>query len=378
MPGAPRRVLSVPASTSTVSVSAINTTATIHSCPADLFFGPPIPGHKWLAAPIWSFLICHPTLNKTLLFDLGIRKDWGNLAPGLISHILELGWKLHVDKDVHDILAGNGVDTSSIDGIILSHHHFDHIGDPSTFPTTVPLIVGPGFTTAVIPGYPSDPSSVIRESDYAGRQTRELDFGEGSCKIGSFDALDYFGDGSLYLLNAPGHTVGHICAFARVTSNSFVLLAGDAIHHVGELRPSPYLQLPEKISPSPFSIPAASSSKTVCPGSLRFSCLLPNGPTASFYMPCTGHGSNWHHDVGELRETVRKLQELDCSDQILVCASHDESLHDIVEFFPAGTLDHFVEQGWKEKVTWRFLRDFGEAVNMECEGPDKFPNDAWA
>ncbi|KAK4173058.1 hypothetical protein QBC36DRAFT_360801 [Triangularia setosa] len=205
-------------------VPAINTTATIHSCRADLFFGPPISGHKWLAVPILSFLIRHPTLNQALLFDLGIRKDWGNLAPG------------------------------SIDGIILFHRHFDHIGDPANLPPSVPLTVGPGFTRAMIPGYPTNPASVVRESDYAGRQITEIDFGQGGCKIGNFDALDFFGDGSLYLLDAPGHTVGHICAFARVTPTPFVLLAGDAIHHAGELRPTPYLQLPEQISPSPFSI----------------------------------------------------------------------------------------------------------------------------
>lgn len=83
--------------------------------------------------------------------------------------------------------------------------------------------------------------------------------------IGPSKAIDYFEDGSFYLLDAPGHAIGHICALARVTSSlgviapgkqheedSFVLLAGDAVHHVGELRPSPLLPLPAEIKPSPW------------------------------------------------------------------------------------------------------------------------------
>lgn len=29
-------------------------------------------------------------------------------------------------------------------------------------------------------------------------------------KIGNFDACDYLGDGSVYILNVPGHAVGHV------------------------------------------------------------------------------------------------------------------------------------------------------------------------
>jgi len=49
--------------------------------------------------------------------------------------------------------------------------------------------------------------------------------------MGSFDrAINLFGDGSLYLIDAPGHMSGHIAALARIASNAFVLLAADTCH----------------------------------------------------------------------------------------------------------------------------------------------------
>ena len=47
-----------------------------------------------------------------------------------------------------------------------SHWHYDHIGDPSTFPASTELVVGPGFKEAFLPGWPARPDSPVRESDY--------------------------------------------------------------------------------------------------------------------------------------------------------------------------------------------------------------------
>ena len=54
-------------------------------------------------------------------------------------------------------------------------------------------------------------------------------------------AIDFFGDGSLYLVNTPGHYPGHISALARVSSSNntedggeggtYVFLGGDCCHN---------------------------------------------------------------------------------------------------------------------------------------------------
>lgn len=48
-----------------------------------------------------------------------------------------------------------------------SHWHWDHIGDPSRFPPSTELIVGPGFKDEFLPGYPAKPDAPVRESDFA-------------------------------------------------------------------------------------------------------------------------------------------------------------------------------------------------------------------
>lgn len=110
----------------------------------------------------------------------------------------------------------------------------DHIGAPALFPKSTALVVGPGFKKQYTPGYPTNPDAVLREDDWEGRTFREVDIKKegGELKIGRFWAYDYFGDGSFYLLATPGHTVGHLCGLARVTSipDSFVLMGGDACH----------------------------------------------------------------------------------------------------------------------------------------------------
>jgi glyoxylase-like metal-dependent hydrolase (beta-lactamase superfamily II) len=42
--------------------------------------------------------------------------------------------------------------------------------------------------------------------------------------------LDLFGDGSLLVVNAPGHLPGHINLLARISDDHQVYMAGDACH----------------------------------------------------------------------------------------------------------------------------------------------------
>lgn len=55
--------------------------------------------------------------------------------------------------------------------------------------------------------------------------------------LGPFPAaIDYFGDGSFYLIDSPGHLLGHINALVRVGPQKWVFLGGDAAHHPDLLR----------------------------------------------------------------------------------------------------------------------------------------------
>lgn len=244
--------LRIPESSKTVHVSIIDTTTSIRGVDAWKFLEPSIPGHEYLATSAFAFLIQHPKLHKSMVFDLGLRKDWWNCSPFLIDRFEKGGYVLNVEKSVREILEGGGHDAAKLDAIVWSHWHFDHTGSPAEFEQSTSLIVGPGFKDNLLPGYPTNPDSSLLESDFEGRELIELSFSSGM-KIGNMEAIDYFGDGSLYFLNSPGHAYGHICGLARVTANpaSFILMGGDAWHHCGEIRPSQFLPLPAEIHPNP-------------------------------------------------------------------------------------------------------------------------------
>ena len=83
-----------------------------------------------------------------------------------------------------------------------------------------------------MPGYPAKKSSTFWEADFKDRNVIEVPF---NIKIGKYDAFDYFDDGSVYILNVPGHAIGHISALVRTTPETFVFLGGDVCHFTGEL-----------------------------------------------------------------------------------------------------------------------------------------------
>ena len=149
----------------TVEVHIINTTTDI-VVPAKAFVQPVQKGHETINMPTFSFLIENKKLGKTILFDLGCRKDWWNLSPAAAGSIKNGIPGLNVEKNVADILKDGGMDISKVDGIVWSHWHWDHTGNPSMFPKSADVIVGPGFKKAFLPAYPASKDSPVLESDF--------------------------------------------------------------------------------------------------------------------------------------------------------------------------------------------------------------------
>lgn len=209
----------------------------------------------------------------------------------------------------------------------------------------------------MLPGYPADQDSPILESDYAGRELREIEFTQGK-KVGRFDAFDYFGDGSFYLLDSPGHAVGHLCGLARVASkpDSYVFMGADAAHQAGEFRPSEWLPLPDTISPHPLDAHAQSP----CPGAL-FEHLLPGGDRMKPFLRVSRAEGGNALDPEEAQRTIGKMQEADAHDKILVVIAHDKTLLPVLDFFPKYIND-FASKDWVEKGRWGFLQDFQTAL----------------
>lgn len=216
---------------------------------------------------------------------------------------------------------------------------------PAEFPSSTALVVGPGFKDALLPGFPANPDSQILESDYANRELREISFSD--LRIGEFPAFDYFGDGSFYLLDTPGHAIGHLCGLARTTSNpdSFVLLGGDVCHYAGVLRPSNQLPLPSEVRPNPWG----HNLPPLCPGHAFEELQKSRGrkKDQTLYDPTFGH------DVPLATRTVKKLQGLDCREDVFVVIAHDAVVRDTVRFPPRAPAKHAatlfrIEGSWKD------------------------------
>ncbi|CAG9996110.1 unnamed protein product [Clonostachys byssicola] len=316
------------------------------------FMAPPVPGlETFKSSPSLSFLLEHRSGRK-LVFDLGIRKDHENYAPSIVKYLPTTKYNIEVVGNVADILEQNGVSLDEIEAVIWSHWHWDHIGDPSTFPPKTDLVVGPGFKEAMLPGAPENPESPIQEKDYAGRNLREISFeGPQSLKIGQFPAFDYFGDGSFYLLDSPGHAVGHLCGLARTTiePDTFILMGGDVCHYAGIFRPSQYLPIPDAISPHPCH---PGHDSVLCPGEAFARLQKSRGrePTDSLFDLTFGL------DLELATKTTRQLQELDCNPDIFVVVAHDSTVRDGVPHFPQS-LNDWKARGFGKGLKWAFLRD---------------------
>jgi hypothetical protein len=169
--------------------------------------------------------------------------------------------------------------------------------------------------------------------------------------IGRFPAYDYFGDRSFYLLDSPGHAVGHLCGLARTTKSpdTFILLGGDICHYAGIFRPSKHLPVPSTIKPHPCH---PLGDMVLCPGHAWEELQKSRGREATDTL----FNMTFGLDIPLATHTAGKLQELDCLDNVFVIIAHDSTVRDGVPHFPEN-INNWKENGWAEKLKWAFLRD---------------------
>ena len=195
---------------------------------------------------------------------------------------------------------------------------------------------------------------------------RELSFVGSRLVLGRCKAIDFFGDGSFYLLDTPGHAVGHLSGLACTTASpeaTFMFLGGDCAHHGGEFRPTPYLPLPESLSPSP--IPRTCSG--VCPGALfaRVHRLHPSSSSST--EPFLLAVESAAHDIQAARDSITKMGDFDAQENILTMIAHDDTMIDVVGTFPNTRANNWKSEGWREKGLWKFLKDLEDAVEANEE-----------
>lgn len=171
---------------------------------------------------LMAHILRHPTRGDFLV-DSGVAVD----ESGHLEMLAGLAAKVVAPDemvDLSDALTARGV---SLNGVFMTHMHIDHILGLSDIAFGVPILVGPDEQQ-----YRKSGNGLLRRTyrnALRGRPPlRELDF-SGGATLGGLPALDFFGDGSLWVLHTIGHTPGSISLLVRTTEGP-VLLLGDTSH----------------------------------------------------------------------------------------------------------------------------------------------------
>jgi glyoxylase-like metal-dependent hydrolase (beta-lactamase superfamily II) len=205
---------------------------------------------KRATVPSLSFLIQHrsnttPLKTNNLVFDLGLKRDFSGYREAQQNHIAQRQ-PTTVSPDASESLRKGGLDPKDVDTVILSHVHWDHVGTPSDFPTSE-FIVGSGTMHLLVHGGgPLYPAELFNPDELPHDRTHELppirhdDSSKAHDKQTTHTwhplsslfpaAIDFFADGSLYVIDAPGHLPGHVNLLARVAPRRWVYLGGDCCH----------------------------------------------------------------------------------------------------------------------------------------------------
>jgi glyoxylase-like metal-dependent hydrolase (beta-lactamase superfamily II) len=139
------------------------------------------------------------------------------LSGGLVGHPdTNPVMTLSLHNRIVDQLARIEVRPEQVSIVGISHYHGDHTGQARDFPGAR-LLMG-GADLAVLRGRPAAAQADLAHWLTGGGQVTEV---QGD--------LDVFNDGSVVMLNLPGHTPGHHALLVRLASGP-VMLSGDTYH----------------------------------------------------------------------------------------------------------------------------------------------------
>ena len=119
-------------------------------------------------------------------------------------------------------LADIGVTPGSIDYLVLSHYHWDHVGNAGDYAASTWLV------------YKGDHDQMFSKTARAYPWFGQYAALEQSRKQILNGDRDVFGDGSVVVLATPGHTEGHCSLLVRLRNTGPVVLSGDLYHYAEE------------------------------------------------------------------------------------------------------------------------------------------------
>jgi N-acyl homoserine lactone hydrolase len=157
--------------------------------------------------PVPWFLIRHP--DGDLVWDSGMSRTRTDLGA----------WATAGPNPV-DQLAAHRLVPEDIRFLSLSHGHWDHSGNAGMFARST-WIANPAERDVM---FDDESRASAAMYDYGALERADVRT--------ITDDHDVFGDGSVLILQAPGHTIGHTVLLVRLAEAGPVLLSGDLWHLV--------------------------------------------------------------------------------------------------------------------------------------------------
>ena len=169
------------------------------------------------------YLIVHP--KGTMIWDTGAVPDsaWKPTGDPVTQHlVLQDGEQRDVvmRKSLQSQLAEIGYSPSAITYLALSHYHYDHTANANEFAGATWLVRQIERDTM----FSANPAGAVQPSTYSALR-------DSKTVIITTDDYDVFGDGTVVIKFAPGHTPGHQVLFLKLHKTGPVLIAGDLYHY---------------------------------------------------------------------------------------------------------------------------------------------------
>jgi len=163
------------------------------------------------------YLIAHP--RGTLMWDVGVIPDSAFPAGGgpAVQGIMS------ATKTLKSQMGALGYKASDITYLAMSHFHSDHTANAADFAGSTWLV--PQVERDAV--FAETPPRIVRAEHFAALKNSKT-------VILKDDEYDVFGDGTVVIKSAPGHTPGHQVLFVKLAKAGPVLIAGDLYHYPEE------------------------------------------------------------------------------------------------------------------------------------------------